>query len=506
MTARRAFGRYVVCDPIASGGMAVVHLGRLLGTAGFSRTVAVKRLLPEYARDPEFVAMMLDEARLVARIRHPNVVGMLDVVAQDDELLLVMEYVHGASLAFLLKQVAADGLRVPPPIVSSVVVGMLHGLHAAHEATSERGSPLGVVHRDVSPQNVLIGEDGVVRVLDFGIAKAASRAQTTRDGAVKGKLAYMSPEQIRRAHVDCRTDVFAASVVLWEALTGRRLFFADDVAVIAVEILRGNVAPPSSIVPDLSPAVDAVVLKGLARAPESRFGSAREMAHALESALPPATPATVSGWLGHVAAATLAERAARIAEIERTVGSEGDAGLDDVPPEVQAEARARAERAERAEASTGQLASPAGSLDTGGAVTEVSLTSSAGIKAATARDATRARVRIAWLAGVPVSLVAAASILALVQRSPPPPERVEVTPTRGAATAQPALETSAASPAVMPVEPEPGGSAAAPSAASGPPRERAHTPLAKKPADECNPPYYWDKAKGIKVFKLQCVR
>src|SRR5678816_238661 len=165
--------------------MATVHGGRLLGPSGFSRTVAIKRLHPQYAKDPEFVAMFLDEARMAARIRHPNVVPTLDVVARDGELFIVMEFVHGEALSALLRASAARRQAIPSDVVATLACGVLHGLHAAHEATGDRGEPLGVVHRDVSPHNVLVGADGVARVVDFGVAKAAGRAATTRDGQLK---------------------------------------------------------------------------------------------------------------------------------------------------------------------------------------------------------------------------------------------------------------------------------------------------------------------------------
>ena len=189
-------GRYLLYGEIASGGMATVHFGRLMGVVGFSRTVAIKRLHPHYARDPEVVTMFLDEARLAARIRHPNVLPTIDVVAADGEVFLVMEYVQGVPLSHLVQAATEQGRRVPPRIVSSILVDALNGLHAAHEATNERGEPLRLVHRDVSPQNIMVGADGVARVLDFGVAKAMGRLQTTRDGQVKGKLAYMAPEHL----------------------------------------------------------------------------------------------------------------------------------------------------------------------------------------------------------------------------------------------------------------------------------------------------------------------
>src|SRR5262245_21993014 len=175
-------GRYLFAAQLAVGGMARVHLGRLIGPAGFSRVVAIKRLHAYVAGDPAFVAMLLDEARLAGRIRHPNVVPTLDVAREDGEFLLVMEYVHGAALSELSRASAAAEALIPPSIASSILGGALLGLHAAHQATDGHGRPLDVVHRDVSPQNILVGVDGVTKVVDFGIAKAASRLQATRDG------------------------------------------------------------------------------------------------------------------------------------------------------------------------------------------------------------------------------------------------------------------------------------------------------------------------------------
>ncbi|MCA9618767.1 MAG: serine/threonine protein kinase, partial [Myxococcales bacterium] len=192
MPSHRVVGRYELHQPIASGGMATVHLGRLRGQAGFSRIVAIKRLHTSFGETPALVATLLDEARLCSRIQHPNVVPTLDMVAEDDELLLVLDYVHGETLARLLG--GADE-PLPLAVVNAVMSGALHGLHAAHEATGETGEALGIVHRDVSPQNIMVGRDGLARVLDFGVAKARGRMQTTREGQVKGKLAYMSPEQ-----------------------------------------------------------------------------------------------------------------------------------------------------------------------------------------------------------------------------------------------------------------------------------------------------------------------
>jgi hypothetical protein len=309
-------GRYAVYGRIASGGTAAVHVGRLLGAIGFSRIVAIKRLHPHLAEDPEFLSTMIDEARLASRIHHPNVVSTLDVVAMERELLLVMEYVRGESLARLLRLELERGRRVPASIASAIVIGALHGVHAAHEAVDDRGTPLGIVHRDVSPQNILVGADGVARVIDFGIAKAAGRLQTTREGVLKGKMAYMAPEQLEGKAATRRTDVYAMAVVLWETLAGRRLFRADNDAQLVVRILAGVIDPPSREAPGLARELDALVMKGLAAAPEDRFATAREMADALTRVVPPAFPTTVGAWVEEVARERLALHATMLAEIE----------------------------------------------------------------------------------------------------------------------------------------------------------------------------------------------
>src|SRR6478752_4648687 len=266
----RTIGRYRVYSELASGGMATVHLGCMLGPAGFSKVVAIKCLHAEFALESEFVAMFLDEARLTSSIHHPNVVASLDVVAEQGELLVVMEYVHGESLAALLRSSRQTGDAPPLPVVTRIICDALDGLHAAHVA-SLAGRCLNIVHRDVSPQNIMVGVDGNTRVLDFGIAQAAVRSQVSKAGVVKGKLAYMSPEQVSNREVDSRTDIFAAGVVLWEALTGRRLFFAHDQGATIELLMNSEITSPSSITRSLPAEIDGVVLKPLARDPEQRF-------------------------------------------------------------------------------------------------------------------------------------------------------------------------------------------------------------------------------------------
>jgi serine/threonine-protein kinase len=311
----RIIGRYELHEEVASGGMATVHLGRMVSDVGFSRTVAIKRLHPHLARDPMFSAMFIDEARLAARIQHPNVVSTLDVVATEGELFVVMDYVRGEALWKLIRLTVAKGEFIPIDFVSSIAVGMLDGLHAAHEAKNEDGQPLGIVHRDVSPQNVLVGVDGIARVIDFGVAKAAGRMQTTRDGQLKGKLGYMPPEQFEGRPPDRRGDIYSAAVVLWEALTGQRLFEGQTEAETFRRILTGPPEPPSVYAPPESSALDDIVMRALARDPDDRFPTARQMALAIERAVPPAPGRRVGEWVSTIAADLLDERARRVTEL-----------------------------------------------------------------------------------------------------------------------------------------------------------------------------------------------
>ena len=316
MTEARTVGRYELHGVFASGGMARVHYGRLEGAAGFRRVVAIKRLHPAYARDPAFRAMLIDEARLVASVRHANVAAVLDVIDEDEELSLVLEYIAGESLSRLASESRERGVPIPPAIAVSVAVGILRGLHAAHEATEASGAPLGLVHRDVSPHNVVVGVDGVCRVLDFGVAKALGRAQSTSHGEVKGKAAYMAPEQVRGDSVDRRADVFAAGIVVWELLSGRRLFEADSGAASMMRILDLSAESPSRLSPGIPPEIDEVVLRALARDKQERWATAASMADALEAALRPAPAAQVSAWVQELAGSTVRQRAEQVRRIE----------------------------------------------------------------------------------------------------------------------------------------------------------------------------------------------
>ncbi len=274
-------GRYELLSEIAAGGMASVYLARVVGAAGFERTVAVKCCHPHLRTDPEFVAMFLDEARLAARIHHPNVVATLDVDDSDD-LYLVMEFVEGDRLSALSHAVIRAGTRLSTPVVLRMMLDSLAGLDAAHALRDEGGQLLGLVHRDVSPQNILVGIDGVTRITDFGIARARARAAVTRDGMVKGKIAYMAPEQFSGSAATPAADVFAAGVVCWQLLAGRPLFQAETDAATVMAVLRRSIPPPSRVHGDLPHALDEILRQALARDVTARFASAAAFAEAIE--------------------------------------------------------------------------------------------------------------------------------------------------------------------------------------------------------------------------------
>ncbi len=287
--------RYEILRRINNGGMATVYLGRLRGVHGFSRLVALKAMHAHYATDAKFAAMFVDEARVTALLRHPNIVSTLDVISTNGSLLLVMEYIEGESLAGLAA--AAQDESLPISIGCAIVHDMLLGLHHAHEAKDDEGRPLGIIHRDVSPQNVIVGLDGLARVLDFGIAKARNSCTASETGTIRGKIPYMAPEQLGGRAIDRRADVYGAGVVLWETLTGRRLFQGDNIALMS-RILTESVPAPSSINPAISPDLDALVARALARDPKDRFTTAEEMAEALERCVRIATRAEIAQWVG----------------------------------------------------------------------------------------------------------------------------------------------------------------------------------------------------------------
>jgi serine/threonine-protein kinase len=288
--------------------MATLYVGRKVGAGGFERLVGIKRVHPHLLTNLDFHDMFRDEARVCSVIRHPNVVSLLDVVDADGELFLVLDYVESLSLSELARAASQAQRPLAPAVVSRILVDALAGLHAAHEAVDLRGARLDVIHRDVSPPNIIVGVDGTSRLIDFGIAKAASRVSVTNSNVLKGKLRYMSPEQIQQKPLDRRSDIFAAGVVLFEMLTGRRLLGGEDEGDIALGVLLGAFPAPSSIVPDLPPGLDEVVAKALARDREERFQLASDLQEALERVLPPASPREVGRVVEELGVEVIAAR------------------------------------------------------------------------------------------------------------------------------------------------------------------------------------------------------
>jgi serine/threonine-protein kinase len=505
--------------------MATVHLGRLLGPVGFSRTVAIKRLHEQFAKDPEFVSMFLDEARLCARIRHPNVVPTLDVIAGDRQLLLVMEYVQGESLSRLHRATIAKNERVPLRVAVAILSGVLHGLHAAHEAKDERGQPLGIVHRDVSPQNVLVGADGVARVLDFGIAKAKGRLYTTQDGRVKGKLAYMAPEQLRGDPVDRKSDIFAASIMAWELLTGTRLFEADSEGATVTKVLLDSIPPPSSIGgnrPDDTStaaaeralhwaALDPIVMRGLERDPKKRFDTAREMATLMEDAVHSATPAQVGNWVESVASTALQLRTLRLQEIE-SGSSDTRQQMDEVLTKLTSDADVTKTQ-ERSSGSGKLLVDLPAIASTEIATKAHEAVSKSDIRAVAQRDpwARRATIALACVALAVAVLVARSGrepaprgggvSAESAHAAPPSPVPATSNPSETTApgvSAQPDASSSALASSASPTP-----SAPAPSASAVAPRPVRNTPKPSSTVD-CRDPYTRD-ALGRKIYKLECL-
>lgn len=277
-------GRYEILRSIASGGMARVHLGRAVGAGGFERQVAIKTMHPHLAEEADFVAMFLDEARLSARVHHPNVVATLDVQQDEEGIFLVMEYVDGFALQEILVGSRKQRSPLPFGLTLRIFLDLLAGLHAAHELTDGDGASLEVIHRDVSPHNVLVGVDGAARITDFGIARAAVRLSSTREGHLKGKLRYMAPEQLRGRQLDRRTDLYAGGALLWEMLAGRCLVNGEDQGACMMEIGEPDKASPRSLNPDVPESIAAACLRALHADPEERYATAAAFAEALEGA------------------------------------------------------------------------------------------------------------------------------------------------------------------------------------------------------------------------------
>lgn len=278
---------YEVVSRISAGGMATLYLARRRGAAGFSKLVAIKAIHSHLSRDEKFIRMFLDEARLASLIQHPNVVSVEELIEDKGTYLMVMEYVYGASYFDLIRQLAGTQRSLSAEIATHIVAQVADGLHAAHELRDPSGKALDVIHRDVSPQNILISYAGHPKLIDFGVAKSKAQSEATRAGVIRGKLGYMSPEQASGQHLDRRTDVYALGVVLWESLTSRRLFKAPNEAALYDKVRNPRIVPPGEFC-KVPRALERVVMDALQIDRNKRISTAKELRDRLLKALPAA--------------------------------------------------------------------------------------------------------------------------------------------------------------------------------------------------------------------------
>jgi serine/threonine-protein kinase len=322
---KREFGRYQLLYRFASGGMAQIYLGRLSGAEGFEKLVALKIIHQHLTEQEEFVKMFIDEARLASRIAHPNVVQILELGKVFNTHYIAMEYVEGESVSALIRK------TLPPFRISArVIADAAAGLHAAHELRDKQGELLHVVHRDISPPNILISYRGATKVVDFGVARAKGSLHTTR-GEVKGKMAYMAPEQLRAPEkVDRRSDVFALGIVLFEMTTRRRLFKGDTDATQISKVLYGEIVPPSRIVEGYPEELEAIVLRALEREQEKRFQTARELQMALERYISATGDPVLQSEVGELMTERFADRIAKKQQQITAADSEECSNVQDV--------------------------------------------------------------------------------------------------------------------------------------------------------------------------------
>ncbi|HEX6277849.1 MAG TPA: serine/threonine-protein kinase [Polyangiaceae bacterium] len=419
-------GRYELLLPVAAGGMAMVWAARLKGSRGFHKIVAVKTMLPKLSEDAQFEKMFLDEATLASRIHHPNVVEVLDLGEQNGVLFIAMEWVDGVPLNQLMK--AAKGTGIPGPVAIHIITHAAEGLHSAHELKDDDGRMVGLVHRDVSPQNILVGFDGFTKMLDFGLAKATMLGDgATRAGQLKGKISYMAPEQVRGDSLDRRADIFALGVVLYAVSTGKHPFRRESEGATLFTISSPDPAPAPSRFMQYPPDLEAVLMKAISKDPDKRYSTAIEFARALENTLPEAE--RVHGG----------ERVSEF--IKQLLGAHQEAQRAAL-----VDALRRADRASLLPASA--------TLEGLSASSGVSSVSTVGITQSLLperdhgfRRGSRARMSI-WLAGIAIVV---GTIAFLIARRPSPPKPAAATGLASALTKTTAVEAPA--PRVEPTAP-----------------------------------------------------
>ncbi|MBL8940938.1 MAG: serine/threonine protein kinase [Archangium sp.] len=279
------FGKYTLIDRIAVGGMAEIFLARQAGIENFEKTIVIKRIRPHLSKQPNFVKMFLNEAKLAAQLNHPNIVQIYDLGKIGESYFIAMEYVFGRDMRRIIPK--ADSMGIPFPMVYALKIAssVCEGLYYAHQKTDTYGTALSIVHRDVTPENIFVSFDGTVKVLDFGIAKATNQIEQTRAGEIKGKLSYMSPEQCMGKQLDCRSDLFSLGTVLYEWLTGFKLFTGDSEVAILKSITEGKIYAPSYFKADIPEAVEAILMKGLEKDRERRYQTAWDMQYDIDQFL-----------------------------------------------------------------------------------------------------------------------------------------------------------------------------------------------------------------------------
>ncbi|HWM85737.1 MAG TPA: protein kinase [Kofleriaceae bacterium] len=300
----RQFGPYRLVQQIAVGGMAEIHLAKTHGIAGFEKYVALKMIHPNFSQDHHFIQMLIDEAKITVQLQHVNIAQTFDLGRVGDTFYITMEYVDGADLYRLLRKSSEQERMFPIPLSAFIGKEVASGLDYAHRKRDHNGRPLGIVHRDVSPQNVLISYAGEVKLVDFGIAKATMRARQTAAGVIKGKYYYMSPEQAWGEPLDHRTDIFSAGILLYETLTGQMLYLEEDLHKLLDMVRRADIPPPSTVRPEVPPQLDAIVMRALSKQQDDRYQTAGDLANALERFLhayaPVFTANKVAAWIYEV--------------------------------------------------------------------------------------------------------------------------------------------------------------------------------------------------------------
>jgi serine/threonine protein kinase len=315
------FGKYYLLERINVGGMAEVFKAKAFGVEGFERLVAVKRILPNIAEDEEFITMFIDEAKIAVQLQHANIAQIFDLGKVDDSYFIALEFVHGKDLRAIFDHFRKVGDRMPAAQVCYVMMQVCEGLDYAHNKRDPQGHEIGLVHRDVSPQNVLVGYEGEIKLVDFGIAKAAGKASKTQAGILKGKFGYMSPEQVRGLPVDRRSDVFAAGICLYELLTGERLFVGESDFSTLEKVRNVEILPPSSFNRRIAPELERIVLKALAKDAEDRYQNAIDLHDELQAYLYSAgeffSRKDLAGWMKQTFSSDIAEESARNAQWEQ---------------------------------------------------------------------------------------------------------------------------------------------------------------------------------------------